>query len=77
MRRCRDCALRLPCPVIAPAWAAGADDAPDIVYFNGKIVTMDAADTIAEAVAIRDGRFVGIRHDRRDARHGRPGHNAR
>jgi predicted amidohydrolase YtcJ len=45
---------------MAPFWAAHADDAPDIIYFNGKIVTMDAADTIAEAVAVKDGKFAGI-----------------
>ncbi|HET7716196.1 MAG TPA: amidohydrolase [Bauldia sp.] len=45
---------------IAAASPARADDAPDIVYFNGKIVTMDAADSIAEAVAIKDGKFVAV-----------------
>jgi predicted amidohydrolase YtcJ len=59
MRRC-EIVLALALSVIAPAWAAGADDAPDVVYFNGKIVTMDAADTIAQAVAIKDGRFAGV-----------------
>lgn len=40
-----------------------ADDAgaaPDIVYFNGKIATLDAAESIAGAVAIRGGKFVAV-----------------
>jgi len=32
----------------------------DIVLFNGKIVTVDDRDSIVEAVAIRDGRFVAV-----------------
>ena len=33
---------------------------PDVVYFNGKIATMDAAGSTAEAVAVRDGKFVVV-----------------
>lgn len=32
----------------------------DIVYFNGRIYTMDKDNTVAEALAIRGGRIVGI-----------------
>ena len=32
----------------------------DVVVVNGKVITVDAASTIAEAVAIRDGRFVAV-----------------
>jgi predicted amidohydrolase YtcJ len=35
-----------------------ADDAPDLVLFNGKVATLDAANTFVEAVAIRDGKIV-------------------
>jgi hypothetical protein len=37
--------------------------APDAVYYNGKIVTVDEAFTIAEAVAVKQGRFVGVGRD--------------
>jgi hypothetical protein len=33
---------------------------PDLILFNGKIVTVDTAFSYAEAVAIRDGRFVAV-----------------
>lgn len=33
---------------------------PDLILFNGKIVTVDATFSYAEAVAIRDGRFVAV-----------------
>lgn len=32
--------------------------APDVVYHNGKIVTLDARSSIVEALAVRDGRIV-------------------
>jgi hypothetical protein len=34
--------------------------APDTILFNGKIVTVDQDFSIAEAVAIKDGRFVAV-----------------
>jgi predicted amidohydrolase YtcJ len=33
---------------------------PDLILFNGKIVTVDVAFSYAEAVAIREGRFVAV-----------------
>ncbi len=33
---------------------------PDTLLFNGKIVTVDEDFSIAEAVAIKDGRFVAV-----------------
>ena len=33
---------------------------PDTILFNGKIVTVDADFSLAEAVAIKDGRFVAV-----------------
>ncbi len=33
---------------------------PDVIYFNGKIVTVNERFDIVEAVAIRDGRFVAV-----------------
>ena len=37
--------------------------APDLVLYNGKIVTVDEDFSIAQAVAIRDGRFVAVGSD--------------
>ncbi len=44
---------------------AGAQDlgAPDVVYYNGKVVTVDDAFSIAEAVAISGGRIVAVGSD--------------
>src|SRR5882672_141690 len=50
-----------------------SDDAPDIVFVNGKIHTMDNENTVASAVSIRDGRFVEIGHVSR----GRHGHDTK
>ncbi len=33
---------------------------PDTVLFNGKIVTVDEDFSIAEAVAIKDGKFIAV-----------------
>ena len=53
-------------------WSAGAQPAPvstppaelvvypNLVLFNGKVLTVDAQFTIAEAVAIRDGRVLAV-----------------
>ena len=37
--------------------------APDLVLHNGKIVTVDEDFSIAQAVAIKDGRFVAVGSD--------------
>ncbi len=34
--------------------------APDMVLVNGKVVTVDSDFSIAEAVAISDGKFVAV-----------------
>ncbi len=41
-------------------FAASAALAADVVYVNGKIVTVDPAFSIAQAAAVRDGRFVAV-----------------
>src|SRR5712691_5424270 len=46
-----------------------SDDAPDIVFVNGKIHTMDDENTVVSAVSIRDGRFAEVGHASR-GRHG-------
>jgi len=45
---------------IAPALAAPTDGSPEVIYFNGKIVTLDAAGSIAGAVAVKDGKFLKV-----------------
>lgn len=45
------------------AHAADAAAAPDLIVFHGRILTLDAADSIAEALAIRDGRIVAAGSD--------------
>jgi predicted amidohydrolase YtcJ len=44
---------------ISPAAAQQADlNAPDIVVINGKILTMDSQSSVAEALAVRDGKIL-------------------
>ena len=33
---------------------------PDVIYFNGKITTLDGAGSTAEAVAVKDGKFESV-----------------
>ncbi|MDP9198467.1 MAG: amidohydrolase family protein, partial [Pseudomonadota bacterium] len=40
-----------------PAWANGAADR---ILVNGRVLTVDAADRVAEAIAIRDGRILAV-----------------
>jgi predicted amidohydrolase YtcJ len=39
------------------------DLSPDLVVCNGKLYTLDADDTVAQAAAIKDGRFLSIGGD--------------
>jgi predicted amidohydrolase YtcJ len=39
------------------------DLSPDLIALNGRIYALDAADTIAQAIAIKDGRFLAIGSD--------------
>ncbi|GHI01460.1 amidohydrolase [Neobacillus kokaensis] len=34
--------------------------APDTIYFNGKVITMDKKAAIAEAVAVKDGKILAV-----------------
>ena len=47
--------------LLAVAAAPGPPAPADIVLLNGTIITVDAKDSVAEAIAIKDGRisFVG------------------
>lgn len=40
--------------------AAAPADAGDAVLYNGKIVTLDARSSIAEAIAVRDGKVLAV-----------------
>ncbi|MBI2821534.1 MAG: amidohydrolase [Acidobacteria bacterium] len=56
------------CLAVLLAWGsqqAAVPDAlaPDMILHNGKIVTVDRAFTIAQAVAIKNGRFVAVGSD--------------
>ena len=42
------------------ACAAPTPDGADTVYLNGKVITVDKRFSIAQAVAVKDGRFVGV-----------------
>jgi hypothetical protein len=46
--------------VYGAATGALVADPPDVILFNGKIVTVDAAFSYAEAVAVRAGRFAAV-----------------
>jgi predicted amidohydrolase YtcJ len=48
-------------PVATPR--AAQQDAADLVLLNGKIVTVDPAFSLQQAVAIKDGRFVAVGTD--------------
>ncbi len=61
-------ALAAPLCGLAPACPAGPPQSregttPDLVIRNAKVVTLDASSTIAEAVAIADGRILAVGKD--------------
>jgi predicted amidohydrolase YtcJ len=45
------------------AWAQSATGAADLILYNGKITTLDRQIPVAQAVAIRGGRFVAVGAD--------------
>ncbi len=46
--------------VLCTATAVVAQDVADAIYSNGKIYTVDEQASWAEAVAIKDGRFIAV-----------------
>ena len=47
-------------PSSAPASKAASAQPADLILFNGNIITVDSADRIAEAVAVRGGKIVAV-----------------
>ena len=54
--------IRLIAILAAACVAAGAARAqsPDTILLNGKIVTLDSRSTIAQAIAVRDGKISAV-----------------
>ncbi len=49
-----------PAPSVPAEVASTLVQYPSLVLFNGKVITVDAQFTVAEAVAIRDGRILAV-----------------
>ena len=54
------CALALAFAACAPT---DSSDTADLVLFNGKVITVDSTDTIAQAIAVKDGKIVAVGSD--------------
>jgi predicted amidohydrolase YtcJ len=53
------------CQVLVLGWAvpvsqSGGSRAAEAIYFNARVATVDGKDSIAEAFAVRDGRFIAV-----------------
>jgi len=51
------------CAALLSAGAACAAAPPQLILFHGRILTVDAQDSIVEAVAIRDGKIIAVGRD--------------
>src|SRR5262249_58938066 len=56
-------ALALCCLAVGATAGRAAEPPADLVVRNGKVLTVDAKFTVAEAVAVRDGVFVRVGTD--------------
>jgi predicted amidohydrolase YtcJ len=54
------CVLALAAALARPCAAASGAGGADVVLVNGRIITVDPRDSIAEAMAIRDGRILAV-----------------
>jgi len=52
--------ITLACLPLFPYSARASSISADLIYFNGKISTFDAANTLVEAVAVKDGKFLAL-----------------
>jgi predicted amidohydrolase YtcJ len=50
--------------VLAAGGVARATAPPELILFHGRILTVDSRDSIAEALAIRDGKIIAVGTDR-------------
>lgn len=41
----------------------GCEQAPDVIYYNGQIITMEAGSLMATAIAIKDDKILGVGSD--------------
>ena len=60
---CRPGAARVPAPdggAAASNREVGSQAAPDLVLFNGRVLTVDAQDRVAEGIAVRGERIVAV-----------------
>jgi predicted amidohydrolase YtcJ len=60
MPKLHPCLLAVLTAILAPITAHAAEQSAALVVLNGNVVTMDGHSATAEAVAIRDGRFVYV-----------------
>src|SRR5258705_13790343 len=56
-------AMAAACVALAGAGAAQAALPPQLILFHGRILTVNAQDSIVEALAIRDGRIIALGTD--------------
>lgn len=63
----------LPSTAVAPGTPGrrteGTGQAADFVFYNGSIITVNATDTISEAVAVKDGKILSVGSDSDVLRH--------
>src|ERR1700722_10175090 len=62
--RLRRAGLILAAAALLSAALSRAQPPPELILFHGRIITVDSHDSIAQGVAIRDGRIIGIGTDR-------------
>ena len=59
----RAAAMAAACVFLAGAGAAQAAVPPQVILFHGRILTVNAQDSIVEALAIRDGKIIALGTD--------------
>jgi predicted amidohydrolase YtcJ len=62
--RARRASLALAALLMGIAGIARAAPAPELILFHGRILTVDSHDTVAQALAIRDGKIIAVGTDR-------------
>ncbi len=62
--RLRRAGLTLAAAALLSAALARAQPPPELILFHGRIITVDSHDSIAQGVAIRDGRIIAVGTDR-------------